>query len=97
MHSRNETRSFKIGALPIGGGAPVSVQSMANAEPHDAEALVRQVESCAALGCVMGMIMLALLALVGARSTASGANLLLYHVLWLLPVLVGTSSAAQGG
>lgn len=52
---------------------------------------------CAALGCIMGMIMLALLALVGARSTASGANLLLYHVLWLLPVLVGTSSAAQGG
>lgn len=51
MHSRNETRSFKIGALPIGGGAPVSVQSMANAEPHDAESLVRQVESCAALGC----------------------------------------------
>ena len=51
MHTRTETRSFKIGALPIGGGAPVSVQSMANVDPHDAEALVRQVESCAALGC----------------------------------------------
>lgn len=51
MHTRTETRSFKIGALPIGGGAPVSVQSMANVDPHDAEGLVRQVESCAALGC----------------------------------------------
>lgn len=51
MNLRSETRSFKIGALPIGGGAPVSVQSMANVDPHDAEALVRQVESCAALGC----------------------------------------------
>lgn len=50
-HRRTETRAFKIGALPIGGGAPVSVQSMSNASPHDAEALVRQIESCAALGC----------------------------------------------
>lgn len=40
-----------IGALPFGGGAPVSVQSMANVSPHDVDALARQVESCAALGC----------------------------------------------
>jgi (E)-4-hydroxy-3-methylbut-2-enyl-diphosphate synthase len=51
MHTRTETRAFKIGTLPIGGGAPVSVQSMANEDPHDADALVRQVESCASLGC----------------------------------------------
>lgn len=51
MHSRNDTRHFNIGALPIGGGAPVSVQTMANADPHDADALVSQVESCAGLGC----------------------------------------------
>ena len=52
---------------------------------------------CAVARCVMGMVILALLALMGARSTASGANLLLYHVLWLLPVLIGTTTAAQGG
>ena len=52
---------------------------------------------CAAAGCVMGMAILALLALMGARSTASGANILLYHALWLLPVLIGTSAAVQGG
>jgi len=51
MHTRTETRAFRIGTLPIGGGAPVSVQSMANEDPHDADALVRQVESCASLGC----------------------------------------------
>ena len=37
--------------MPVGGGAPVSVQSMANADPHDAQALVAQVRDCAALGC----------------------------------------------
>jgi len=37
--------------VPVGGGAPVSVQSMANADPHDAQALVAQVRDCAALGC----------------------------------------------
>ena len=48
---RRATRAIKIGALAIGGGAPVSVQTMANADPHDAAALVEQVRSCAALGC----------------------------------------------
>ena len=45
------TRAIKVGTLAIGGGAPVSVQTMANADPHDAAALVEQVRSCAALGC----------------------------------------------
>ena len=48
---RRATRAIKVGALAIGGGAPVSVQTMANADPHDAAALVEQVRSCAALGC----------------------------------------------
>ena len=48
---RQTTRAIKVGSLAIGGGAPVSVQTMANADPHDAAALVEQVRSCAALGC----------------------------------------------
>ena len=48
---RRTTRAIKVGTLAIGGGAPVSVQTMANADPHDAAALVEQVRSCAALGC----------------------------------------------
>ena len=51
MRSRSGTRSFMVGSLPVGGGAPVSVQTMAKADPHDAAALVEQVRSCAALGC----------------------------------------------
>ena len=37
---RRATRAIKVGSLAIGGGAPVSVQTMANADPHDAAALV---------------------------------------------------------
>ena len=37
--------------MAVGGGAPVSVQSMANADPHDAAALVEQVRACAEIGC----------------------------------------------
>ena len=48
---RRTTRAIKVGPLIIGGGAPVSVQTMANVSPHDAAALVDQVRSCAALGC----------------------------------------------
>ena len=48
---KRTTRAIKVGTLAIGGGAPVSVQTMANVDPHDAAALVEQVRSCAALGC----------------------------------------------
>lgn len=51
MSSNRRTRAIRTGSLSVGGGAPVSVQTMATVSPHDADALVRQVESCAALGC----------------------------------------------
>ena len=51
MHTRNETRALKLGKLALGGGAPVSVQTMANVDPHDAAALVAQLKSCAESGC----------------------------------------------
>lgn len=51
MFSRKQTRSLKVGSLPLGGGAPVSVQTMGNADPHDAAACLRQLLACAARGC----------------------------------------------
>ena len=51
MFSRKQTRSLKVGNLPVGGGAPVSVQTMGNADPHDAAACLRQLLSCAERGC----------------------------------------------
>ena len=46
-----QTRQVKVGKLLIGGGAPVSVQTMCNVDPHDAKACLDQLLSCASLGC----------------------------------------------
>lgn len=51
MSLRKQTRSLKVGNVPVGGGAPVSVQTMGNADPHDAAACRRQLLACAARGC----------------------------------------------
>ena len=51
MFRRRRSRSFKIGALPIGGDAPVSVQTMGNRDPHDAASCLEQLISCANQGC----------------------------------------------
>lgn len=51
MFTRQQTRALKAGSLAIGGGAPVSVQTMANVNPHDADALLAQSLRCAELGC----------------------------------------------
>ena len=50
MFTRDQTRALRIGSLPLGGGAPVSVQTMATADPHDAAALSAEVLRCAAAG-----------------------------------------------
>ena len=51
MHLRGETRCVKVGRVAVGGGAPVSVQTMCNLDPHDAEAIAAQANASAALGC----------------------------------------------
>lgn len=47
---RNNTRRLQVGPLALGGGAPVSVQTMATADPHDVAALVAQVSRYAEAG-----------------------------------------------
>ena len=44
------TRSFFIGKVPIGGGAPVSVQSMTNTDSRDAAATLQQIRELAQAG-----------------------------------------------
>lgn len=51
MFKRSDTRSVKVGSVAIGGGAPVSVQTMCNVDPHDAAKLSEQIAACAAVGC----------------------------------------------
>ncbi len=50
-HLRSQTRRIHVGDVAIGGGAAVSVQTMTNANPHDEDALVRQIHEVASLGC----------------------------------------------
>ena len=48
---RRKTRQVRVGDVLVGGGAPVSVQTMGNVDPHDAAACLRQLVACAELGC----------------------------------------------
>ena len=51
MRTREETRQIRVGGLPIGGGAPVPVQSMCNTKTWDVEATVEQIKAFRAAGC----------------------------------------------
>ncbi len=45
------TRGFFIGSVPIGGGNPVTVQSMTNTDTRDVPATLAQIRALAAAGC----------------------------------------------
>lgn len=42
---------LNIGSVPVGGGSPVSVQSMTNTDTRDAEGTLAQIRSLATHGC----------------------------------------------
>ena len=48
--ARRETRQVMVGDVPVGGGAPVSVQTMLADDPYDAAALSAHLVSCAEAG-----------------------------------------------
>ena len=45
------TRKIQVGAVPVGGGAPVSIQSMCNTATEDVEATVQQIRRLEQAGC----------------------------------------------
>ena len=45
------TKQIMVGNVPVGGGAPVSIQSMCNTFTNDVEATVKQINLLAAAGC----------------------------------------------
>ena len=51
MHTREQTRQLSVGPLLLGGGAPVTVQSMCNTKTWDVEATVQQIRALRAAGC----------------------------------------------
>lgn len=46
-----KTRALRVGPVPLGGGAPVSVQSMTNTDTRDAAATLAQIRTLAEAGC----------------------------------------------
>ena len=51
MNKRDATKRIMVGNVPVGGGAPVSVQSMCNTKTADTEATLAQISAFAAAGC----------------------------------------------
>ena len=49
--TRRKTRQIKIGNVAVGGGAPISVQSMTKTDTRDKEATISQIKSLEAAGC----------------------------------------------
>jgi (E)-4-hydroxy-3-methylbut-2-enyl-diphosphate synthase len=47
---RHATRSATVGGVPVGGGAPIVVQSMTNTDTADVAATVTQVKALAEAG-----------------------------------------------
>ena len=50
MNKRNLTKKIKVGGIEIGGGAPVSVQTMCNTKTWDVEATVSQIKAMCTAG-----------------------------------------------
>jgi 4-hydroxy-3-methylbut-2-en-1-yl diphosphate synthase len=51
VFERRKTRQIHIGNVAVGGGAPVSVQSMTNTKTTDTEATLAQIRALKAAGC----------------------------------------------
>ena len=45
------TKQIMVGGVPLGGGAPVTIQSMTNTRTDDVEATLHQIRTLAAAGC----------------------------------------------
>ncbi len=49
--ARRQTRQIHVGSVPVGGGAPVTVQSMTITKTADVEGTLQQIYALAAAGC----------------------------------------------
>ncbi|PKL52549.1 MAG: 4-hydroxy-3-methylbut-2-en-1-yl diphosphate synthase [Nitrospira bacterium HGW-Nitrospira-1] len=51
MAARKRTRKIFVGNVPVGGGSPISVQSMTKTDTSDVKTTVRQIKSLEKAGC----------------------------------------------
>ena len=45
------TKQIMVGGVPVGGGAPVTIQSMCNTKTEDAQATINQILRLEQAGC----------------------------------------------
>ncbi|HEY8190296.1 MAG TPA: flavodoxin-dependent (E)-4-hydroxy-3-methylbut-2-enyl-diphosphate synthase, partial [Micavibrio sp.] len=50
MIQRRRSRRIMVGAVPVGGDAPITVQTMTNTLTHDIAATVAQIKACEEAG-----------------------------------------------
>src|SRR5258705_11268389 len=50
-HPRHKTRQIMVGAVPVGGDAPITVQSMTTTKTADVEGTLQQIYDLAMAGC----------------------------------------------
>ena len=48
---RRNTRPIMVGKVPVGGGAPITVQSMTTTKTADVEGTLQQIYALTAAGC----------------------------------------------
>lgn len=53
---RRKSRAIKVGWVPLGGDAPIAVQSMTTTDTRDVEATVQQLRTLQATGCDIGRV-----------------------------------------
>ena len=51
MYTRTQTKTVYVGGVPVGGGHPVTVQSMTNTDTSDITATIDQIRALADAGC----------------------------------------------
>jgi (E)-4-hydroxy-3-methylbut-2-enyl-diphosphate synthase len=51
MYERRQTKQITVGKVPVGGGAPITVQSMTTTKTADVEGTLQQIYALAAAGC----------------------------------------------
>lgn len=51
MNHRRKTRKIFVGTVPVGGGSPISVQSMTKTDTRDVKATVQQIRALGKAGC----------------------------------------------
>ena len=66
------TKQIHVGKVSVGGGAPVSIQSMTNTRTDDVQATLKQIRTLAAAGCDIIRVAVPDMAAASTRATSAG-------------------------